>query len=117
MASRKKRESSEPDRVGDILGGLLHKLGISEEVARQEVLLRWDSTVGEKIASVSKAVAVSGGVLFVHVESSAWMNELNLMRYDIMKRLNAGAGECRIDRIVFTLSDGSGGVDRNPRNR
>jgi len=117
MVARKRKGMSEPDRVGDILDGLLQKLGISEEVARQEVLLRWESTVGENIAAVSKAVAVSGGVLFVHVDSSAWMNELNLMRYDIMKRLNAGAGEGRIERIVFTLSDGTGGVAQNPQNR
>jgi predicted nucleic acid-binding Zn ribbon protein len=117
MSRRKDKGSHQPHRVGDILDGLLQKLGISEEVARQEVLLRWDSTVGENIAAVSKAVAVSGGVLFVQVESSAWMYELNHMRYDIMKSLNAGAGQGRIERIVFTLSDGSGGVAREPRTR
>jgi len=109
--------SRKPQPVGEILDNLLQKLGIAEEVARQEVLHRWGPTVGEKIAAVSRAVAVSGDVLFVQVDSSAWMNELNLMRHDILRRLNAGAGDGRIERIVFTLSEGGGGVDRNPGNR
>ena len=107
----------EPRRIGDILQGVLKDLGIDEEVARQEVVERWASVVGEKIASVAKAVAVSGDVLFVQVASSAWMNELNLMRHDILKRLNAGAGKGRIERIVFTLSEGGGGVVPDPRHR
>lgn len=117
MAGGKRKGPSEPDRVGDLLGGVLARLGISEEVAQQEVLLRWEATVGETIAAVSKAVGISNGVLFVQVASSPWMNELNLMRHDILKRLNAGAGAGRVERIVFSLSDGSDTVDRNPRNR
>lgn len=109
-----KKGGGEPLLVGDLLDGVLRKLGISEEVARQEVLLRWESTVGEKIAGISRAVAVSGGVLFVQVDSSPWMNELNLMRHDILRQLNAGAGEGRVERIVFTLSERPGGVARNP---
>ena len=99
-----------PDLVGDLLPGLFHKLGVAVEVERQEALERWEGVVGERIAAVTRATAVSRGVLFVKVVSSAWLTELNLMRHDILRRLNAGRGKGRIERIVFTLSEGGTGV-------
>jgi predicted nucleic acid-binding Zn ribbon protein len=95
--------SGGPERVGDVLGGLFDRLGITREIARQGTLERWDEVVGPRIASVTQPSAVSGGVLFVKVTSSAWLSELNLMRHDILRRLNAGQGEGRVERIVFTL--------------
>lgn len=96
-----------PERVGNLVSGLLRKLGISREVERQEALVRWREVVGERIAAVTRAKAVSSGVLFVEVRSSAWLAELNLMRHEILRRLNAGQGEGRVERIVFILSEGS----------
>lgn len=98
--------SDGPARVGDLLGELLSRLGIDEEIERQEVLVRWPEVVGERIASFARAAAVSRGVLFVKVDSSAWMNELNFMRHDILRRLNGDRDSGRIERIVFTLSEG-----------
>jgi len=95
--------SGGPDRVGDLLGGVFRKLGMTEEVARQGAVQRWEEVVGERIAEVTRATSVAGGVLFVQVASSAWLSELNLMRQDILARLNAGRTEGRIERIVFTL--------------
>ena len=90
-------------RVGDVLGGLLRRLGLAEGVARQDAVRRWETVVGERIAAVTEATGVSGETLFVRVASSAWMSELNLMRHEILRRLNAGQSEGRVERVVFTL--------------
>ncbi len=95
------------ERVGDLVGDLLQRLGIEEEIAGQGVLLRWDKAVGEGIAAVARARAVSRGTLFVEVASSSWMSELNMMRREILSRLNAGQDEGRVERIVFTLAERS----------
>jgi predicted nucleic acid-binding Zn ribbon protein len=100
-------------RVDDVLGGLLKKLGLEGEMARQEVVDRWPEVVGEGIARVTRVRAQAKGVLFVAVRSSAWLNELNLMRRDLLARLNAGAGEGRIERIVFQLAE-EGELDAPP---
>ena len=100
-----KGPESRPDRVGELLPKVIAGLGLTREVARQAALTRWDGVVGEKIARVAQPTAVSKGVLFVRVTSSAWLSELNLMRRDILARLNAGSGEGRIERIVFTLAE------------
>ena len=108
-------QEGKPDLVGDLLPRVFHKLGVAVEIERQEALERWEGVVGERIAAVTRATAVSRGVLFVKVVSSAWLTELNLMRHDIMRRLNAGRGEGRIERIVFTLSEGGVGVSDRGR--
>jgi hypothetical protein len=93
-------------RVGEVLARLIRKLGIEGEVAAQGALERWDEAVGGRIAGVTRPRAVSRGTLFVEVRSSAWLSELNLMRRDIMVRLNAGAGEGgRVEKIVFVLGE------------
>ena len=93
-------------RVREILPGLLEKLGITKEVASQDALAAWESIVGPHIAEVTRATAVANGVLFVNVRSSAWLSELNMMKHELLRRLNAGQGEGRIDRIVLRLEDG-----------
>ncbi len=97
-----------PDRVGDLLGGLLRKWGVDREVARQGALERWPQVVGDRISAVTTPRSVASGILFVEVRSSAWMNELNLMRHDLLRRLNAGEEEGRVERIVFVLAEDSG---------
>lgn len=106
-----------PERVGEALSRVLEKLGVAKEVASQSAIPRWDEVVGEKIASVTRARAVSGDVLFVEVRSSAWLTELNLMRREILRRLNAGRPEARIERVVFTLAEGGAGMERAGEDR
>jgi predicted nucleic acid-binding Zn ribbon protein len=109
--------SDTPKRVGDLLPGMFERLGIAGELAAQESLVRWAAVVGERIAGVTCPRGVSAGVLFVDVRSSAWLSELNLMRYDILRRLNAGRSGGRVERIVFTLAEGASGMERGRPDR
>lgn len=99
------------EKVGDLLGGLLRKLGLEKELAGQSAVARWEEVVGARIAAVARARNVSRGILFVEVRSSAWISELTLMRHDILKRLNAGEEAGRIDRIVFVLAEDAAGAE------
>lgn len=94
-----------PDRVGDLLSGLFSKWGLKGELERQDSLVRWPEIVGEGIAKVTRPRGVARGVLYVEVRSSAWITELNLMRHEFMRRLNAGKAEGRVERIVFVLAE------------
>ena len=102
--TRGEREGEERSaRVRDILPGLLRRLGIAKEVASQEALAAWGPAVGPHIATVTRATAVANGVLFVSVRSSAWLSELNMMKRELLRKLNAGCTEGRIEWIVFRL--------------
>lgn len=95
-----------PVRVGRILEGLLDRSGVRIQLERTSVLDEWAERVGEAIAQVTRARALSEDTLFVEVRSSGWLMELNMMKADILVRINEGRQEARIERIVFVLADG-----------
>ena len=63
----------------------------------------WAETVGPQIAAVTEPLRVSEGSLFVAVATSSWMMELTLMKGEIMRRLNAGKKDGKIQHIVFVM--------------
>lgn len=96
-----------PAPVGGIVEGLLDRLGIAEKVERATVLNEWGDIVGPAIADKATPVGFSDGTLFVEVLSASWRMELNMMRRDLLQRLNAGKKRGRIERIVFVQADGT----------
>ncbi len=94
--------------MGKLVGELLDRLGLQDEVAAQGAVARWEEVVGPRIAEVSRATGVDRGALFVAVSSSAWISELSLMRHELLTRLNAGVKEGRVERIVFILDEEGG---------
>jgi predicted nucleic acid-binding Zn ribbon protein len=98
-----KNFSRGPVRVGELVDALLKEKGLTEQIQRTGVLESWAETVGERISSVTRARAVSGGTLFVEVKSSAWMSELDFMKEEILGKLNKQA-EAPIEKLVFLLA-------------
>lgn len=94
-----------PQKVGDLLGAYLTKSGLREAVVRSEAVDEWGEKVGESIAKVTRARSISGSSLIVEVRSSAWLMELNLVKNEILRRVNEGRTEGLIEKIVFVLAE------------
>ena len=94
-----------PEKVDKVLEGYLKASGMEKRVGEQELLLDWERLVGEGIAKVTEARSIRDGVLVVEVRSSAWMMELNMMKRQIMARVNAAHADSRIERLVFVLAE------------
>ena len=94
-----------PEKVGDLLGGFLEKAGLREALVRADVVEEWQERVGEAIGKVTRAQGVRDTALIVEVRSSAWLMELNLMKEEILARVNDGRKEGLIERIVFVLAE------------
>jgi predicted nucleic acid-binding Zn ribbon protein len=94
-----------PERIGSVVERFLEDAGMTEQVRRQDVLEAWPELVGERIAAVTSARSLSVGTLFVEVRSSPWLMELEMMKAEIVRRLNADRGEALIERIVFVLGE------------
>lgn len=90
-----------PEPVGGTVAALLERLGIAEQVERARAVADWDEIVGPRIARATGQVRMDGDTLFVEVESASWMQELNMMRHEILRRLNAGREKGRVEKIVF----------------
>ena len=90
-----------------MLSRFLARSGLAPKVEAASVLTEWSERVGPQIAAVTEPLRVSEGTLFVAVETSAWMMELNLLKGDLMRHVNAGKGEGRIQQIVFVMGQGT----------
>ena len=107
-AVTRKREPStgQPQALGDVLTRFLDRSGLAPRVEAAAVIPEWEQRVGPGIAAVTEPLRVSEGTLFVAVRTSAWMMELNMMKADLMRHVNAGKKDGRIEQIVFVMSGG-----------
>ncbi len=94
-----------PEKVGNLLGGFLQAKGLREPILRAGIVEEWEGKVGEAIARVARARCVRDDALIVEVRSSAWLMELNLMKGEILERVNEGRTEGLVGRIVFVLAE------------
>jgi predicted nucleic acid-binding Zn ribbon protein len=104
------RRDGGPERVGVLLGDFLERKGVREQIERTGVVEAWPVKVGDAIAQVTRARGVSERTLFVEVSSSAWLMELNMMRGEILQRVNEGREDALIERIVFVQGEAPEGA-------
>ncbi len=101
MTEKKKRK---PQRLGEVMSGLLKKSGIADRIAQAAVIPDWPSLVGPQIARVTEPLSVTPqGTLFVAVTTNAWMTELSLMEPDLLRRLNQQTGRLKIRKIRWQI--------------
>jgi predicted nucleic acid-binding Zn ribbon protein len=84
--------------VGDALRAYLSRSGFAARVEQASVVEDWPRIVGDKIAAISEPESVTqDGTLFVRVKSAPWMQELQLLTPELLKRLKPA----KIKRIVW----------------
>lgn len=92
---------SSPQRLGDLVGDLIQRMGLEPKINEARVIETWASLAGEQINGVTESAWVRGTTLYVKIRSAAWRQELHLRRRDWCERLNEHLGEKLIDEIVF----------------
>jgi predicted nucleic acid-binding Zn ribbon protein len=93
-----------PEPIADVLQGWIDKSGIATRIGQAGVVPEWEKLVGPQISAVTAPTSVSAdGTLWVHVTTSAWMNELSLMEPQLLKALNGRPGGAKIRRIRWQL--------------
>ena len=99
--SGKKRK---PEPIADVLKGWIDQSGIATRIGQASVVPEWERLVGPQIASVTAPTSVTAdGTLWVQVTTHAWMNELSLMKPQLLMALNARPGSAKIRDIRWQL--------------
>src|SRR5574340_204163 len=84
---------------------LLDARGWSSRLKEYRVLGIWDRCVGPGIAAHAQPAMVRGKKLTVIVDSSAWMQQLSLLRPEITEKLNRNLGEDAVESISLKLGE------------
>jgi predicted nucleic acid-binding Zn ribbon protein len=101
---RRGRGGSGPDDretpLGEAMDGYIKRAGIKRRLEQASVVPQWAELVGPQIAAVTTPRSVTkDGTLFVSVHSSAWIQELQMMSPEILRRL--GEHGKKIRRVVW----------------
>lgn len=98
--------SRKAEKIGDVLGPLLKKLGLERKLREARIALKWKKIVGERVAAHSRPVAVRGRTLIVNVDSSVWLTELSrYFKEKILSKIHDEMGEKRIKDIRFRIGE------------
>ncbi len=92
-------------RLGELRPSILSKLGLDQRFKEQQVLNLWPTVVGEELAARTKATKVDRGVLHVHVDHGAWMQELHFIEKDLLRKLRAQSPGVVLKKIRFSSKD------------
>ena len=65
------------------------------------LVVAWPEIMGMAIANRTKDIFIRDRKLFIRIESSVIKNELMMMRYNIIEKMNERAGGSVIDEIIF----------------
>ena len=88
-----------PVRIGGPLEELLNTLNLRDPIAGWKAVDLWPEVVGPRVAAHARATGFRDGVVYVEVDTAAWMNELAYLRRQIAGDLNARLGSERVSEI------------------
>ena len=81
-----------PRPLAAILPAVLEQLGLARTAEGWRAVSEWPAVAGERIARHTRALSFRDGTLAVEVEGSAWMQELSLLKRELLRNLNRHLG-------------------------
>ena len=95
----------DPLPIQDVIGELMKKSAISDNILIMKIKSEWEDIVGRDITAVSTPKFIKNGFLYVEVINSVWMMELrNYSKKIIIDKIQALHPEITIKDINFVPS-------------
>jgi predicted nucleic acid-binding Zn ribbon protein len=87
--------------LGEILDEFIKSQHLDEKLYETRLLNSYPQVVGSGIAAHTKRLYIKDGILYVSLDSSVIRNEMQLMRQNLISRLNGNIGHDIIRDIIF----------------
>ncbi|MGY3127548.1 putative nucleic acid-binding Zn ribbon protein [Agrococcus sp. UYP33] len=91
----------DPRALGDVLVGFADDRGWTATLARADVMAHWGELVGEENADRTEPVSFDEGVLTVRCASTAWTQQMRILRAETTTRILARFPDCGLQRVEF----------------
>jgi len=88
-------------KIVSALDALRDDLGIDERLEIAAALEDWEDIAGARISPHVKPLRVKDRVLYVQCDGSAWMQEFNFIRGDVIRKINEKLGRPIVKDIRF----------------
>ena len=93
------------DKLSSTLGSMLKALGLQSHLSGYRIFGQWEQTVGAVIARHARPQTVRGTKLYLSVDSPAWMQQLSLMKPELIEKVNKNLGRDAIKDIALKLGE------------
>lgn len=102
---RSSPRSFETRSAADAIVDALANHGLSNEIREQRVIAEWSELVGAKVAARTRPDRIVDRILYVEVATSAWLQELTLLKSQLYLGLVSRLGDPRLfDDVRFKLA-------------
>lgn len=108
------RRRKAPEPIANTLGAIIDRLDSEGHFAIVRLVSAWPEVVGEAIARRTEVVGLKFRSAVVKVSGAMWIQELNLLKPQILERLRARVGDDAIRDLRFVQGRLS---RRQPRTR
>ncbi len=102
---RRRKGSSTPRLLGEILPEALKKKALHLPVKDRSLIDAWNRAVGPQIGAKAQPDRLRDGVLYVRVANSVWMHELQFMKQEIISKLNGILGGTKVAQIRYFIGE------------
>jgi len=90
-----------PGSAGTILCDVLENQGLTDKFKGYRAWTIWDQVVGPQIARQAVPLRIRSGILEVRVSQAVWMQQLQLLKPQLLARLNARLGDSPLRDIYL----------------
>lgn len=97
--------SKKIDKLSVTLGKMLKARGLESRLSEYRVLGQWEKAVGAVIARHARPQSVRGKKLTLVVDSPAWMQQLSLLKPELLEKMNNKLGKDVIREITLKLGE------------
>jgi predicted nucleic acid-binding Zn ribbon protein len=99
------RPKRKVEQLSTTIEKLLASRGLASRLKEYRVFGLWGRAVGKVIAQHAQPSMVRGKKLTVTVDSSAWMQQLSLLKPEIIEKLNGVMGAGTVESITLKLGE------------
>ena len=112
------KRAQKPSLAGDVLAALLERYGVARDVRAHRLITEWTHIVGPRIAARAWPESIRVGVLWVRVANAAWLQELSLLRDDLLERVRDALGNRPfVEDLKFQLVPRGADPEDRPTSR
>ncbi|WP_084634505.1 DUF721 domain-containing protein [Propionicicella superfundia] len=90
---------ADPEPLAAALDDVIRTEGWERDIAVQAVFGRWAAIVGPEVAQHSDPERLTGKVLTIRADSTAWATSLRTMAAQLVARLNAELGQGEVESV------------------
>ena len=95
------RRRKAPEQIGSAMKSILERLDREGHFAIVRLVKEWPEIVGEAIARRTEIVSLKFHTAVVKVSGAMWIQELNLMKSQILARVQQRLGEDSVRELRF----------------